>query len=87
MKKLLLILLCVPLIFSCGEKEKENNTENNDINELKGNNNKYDFYPDPDMQDIGGYVFNKETGELWFAYKYHHNETNITRVISKEDLK
>ncbi len=28
MKKLLLILLCVPLIFSCGEKGKGNETEN-----------------------------------------------------------
>jgi biopolymer transport protein ExbD len=34
MKKPLLILLCVPLIFSCGEKEKDN-TENKEIeNEL-----------------------------------------------------
>ena len=27
MKKLLLILLCVPLMFSCGEKEKVSNNE------------------------------------------------------------
>ena len=27
MKKILFILLCVPLIFSCGEKEDKNNTE------------------------------------------------------------
>ena len=32
MKKLLLILLCVPLLFSCGE-EKKNETENTEIHE------------------------------------------------------
>ena len=31
MKKLLLLLLCVPLLFSCGEKEKE--TKEEDVNE------------------------------------------------------
>jgi hypothetical protein len=30
MKKLLLILLCVPLMFSCGEKQEENDTDNLD---------------------------------------------------------
>jgi hypothetical protein len=33
MKKLLLLLLCVPLIFSCGEKTEENNTENTEKQE------------------------------------------------------
>ena len=43
MKKLLLILLCVPLMFSCGEKEKKSESkgktlEENDLdfNNLKG---------------------------------------------------
>ena len=33
MKKLLLLLLCVPLMFSCGEKDKKNNTKNSSENQ------------------------------------------------------
>jgi hypothetical protein len=40
MKKLLLILLCVPLLFSCGEKENDTeNTEQNEENEELGKDN------------------------------------------------
>ena len=100
MKKLLLILLCVPLIFSCGEKEKD------DINELKGNNNKYEYYPingdEERMIDIDrdgyefeikfGKIFNKETGELWIVYMKdagHHGVNNIftRKIVSSEALK
>ena len=36
MKKLLLLLLCVPLLFSCGEKEeKDNEIENTEENVQK----------------------------------------------------
>ena len=59
MKKLLLLLLCVPLLFSCGEKNEENDTENtekNDINELKENNNKYGYFPDTPQKNSGGYI-------------------------------
>ena len=38
MKKLLLILLCVPLIFSCGENTEENNTENTEKKEENDDN-------------------------------------------------
>ena len=83
MKKLLLLLLCAPLMFSCGEQ--------NDINELKGNNNKYDFHSfngDGDSEYYGGYVFNKETGELWLVSRgWANHTTNFTKLISKEDLK
>ena len=41
MKKLLLILLCVPLIFSCGDKkDKTDNTENKEIENDKSSPNK-----------------------------------------------
>ena len=82
MKKLLLLLICATFMFSFGE------------------NDKYDFYPLPiDVYDesgnvtIEGYVFNKETGELWHArevdYKYGTptKTKSIRKIISKEDLK
>ena len=80
MKKLLL-LLCVPLLFSCGDKEVKN-----EINELKENNNKYEYYPYQHKQ-IGGWIgeiLNKETGELWRIWNF--GEMNITKVVSEEDL-
>ena len=36
MKKLLLILLCVPLIFSCGEAKKKNVTYEDNESEIRG---------------------------------------------------
>jgi hypothetical protein len=38
MKKLLLLLLCVPLMFSCGENEEKNNTEEGESNKEKLHN-------------------------------------------------
>ena len=38
MKKLLLLLLCVPLMFSCGENEEKNNTEDGESNKEKLHN-------------------------------------------------
>jgi hypothetical protein len=38
MKKLLLILLCMPLMFSCGENEEKNNTEEGESNKEKLHN-------------------------------------------------
>ena len=38
MKKLLLLLLCVPLMFSCGENEEKNNTEEGESNKEKSHN-------------------------------------------------
>jgi hypothetical protein len=38
MKKLLLLLLCVPLMFSCGEKNEEKNIEEGESNKEKSHN-------------------------------------------------
>ena len=83
MKKLLL-LLCVPLLFSCGDKEVKN-----EINELKENNNKYEYYPNQHKHidgNGGGEILNKETGELWNIWRFG-GEVNIIKVVSEEDLK
>ena len=39
MKKLLLLLLCVPLMFSCGEKKKEEKKDNTEENKEKNEEN------------------------------------------------
>ena len=66
MKKLLLILLCVPLIFSCGENEKEIATKEGIC--IEGdcdNGTKYNLEPPPLTlsTDIKDY-FNDQYG-LW----------------------
>lgn len=85
MKKLLLLLLCVPLIFSCKEKK--------DINELKKeNNNKYEYYPNAhsDAYTYGsknfGEILNKETGKLWSIYRTGGGEIKITKIVIEKDL-
>ena len=96
MKKLLVLLLCVPLMFSCGENE-----EKNDINELKINNNKYEFYPSENKGSwrgsdtyriYKGDILNKETGELWSVksglggHVGFKAKNQIRKEVSKEDL-
>ena len=80
MKKLLLILLCVPLIFSCGEKDNE--TENSEENVQKE-----EIENDLTRENIKGKV--KEIIETTFDAKEAFGEPQKgdlrTKGISKYD--
>jgi len=87
MKKLLLILLCVPLLFSCGEKEEKNNTDVIDdiINEEEIQMKEGIAYYNNKLFSGEGYR-NYENGELQLKRNYLNGEKHgIARYWLKDN--
>jgi len=75
MKKLLLILLCVPLMFSCGEKDKEESNKEDKIIELEKIEKESDSI-NVEVLDVSGI-------SVYLNVRYNYTEKNISSVAIK----
>ena len=63
-KKILLSLLCVPLMFSCGEKEDKKEEKNNEIGRYQVIEKKHNSHKDNDTYWHTYYLLDTKTGEI-----------------------